>query len=47
MQARVKGMRKVRNRMREVIDVKEMEIDDVQFEIDKVKSMSNLRVWRY
>jgi hypothetical protein len=46
-QAQVKGMRKMRNRVREIIDVKEMEIDDIQFEIDKIKSMSKLRVWRY
>jgi Mg2+/Co2+ transporter CorB len=44
---KIKVCRKNRNRVREIIDLKEMEIDDLQFEIDKMKSISKLRVWNY
>jgi hypothetical protein len=43
----VKASRKSKERGREAIDLREMEIDDLQFEIDKMKSLSNLRIWRY
>jgi hypothetical protein len=40
-------MHKERFCNRETIDVREMEIDDIKFEIDKIKSMSMIRIWNY
>jgi serine/threonine protein kinase len=42
---RIKGLRKERFRLRETIDVKDMEIDDIKFEIGKVKTISSLYHW--
>lgn len=42
---RIKGLRKERFRLRETIDVKDMEIDDIKFEIGKVKTISCLYHW--
>ena len=43
----IKKQRKNRFRLRETIDVRDMEIDDIKFEIDKIKALSMMRVWSY
>jgi serine/threonine protein kinase len=39
---RIKTLRKERFRLRETIDVRDMEIDDIKFEIGKIKTISSL-----
>ena len=44
---KIKAMRKERFRTRESIDIKDMEIDDIKFEIDKMKTISRMKTWSY
>jgi hypothetical protein len=43
----IKKLRKERFKLREIIDVRDMEIDDIKFEIDKVKTISKMKSWNY
>ena len=43
----IKKYRRERFRLRETIDLRDMEIDDIKFEIDKLKTTPTMRLWNY